>query len=171
MSRSFSLISSVNSATEGQVLAHQHLISLLLPLLQSTARETSQPTRLLTLSSFGHLGAPKSGIDYTSLIRPSGASDADTFGLEIWTDYGQSKWGDIALAKYVDLHYGPGKTKDGEIIATAIHPGKLFVGTLTPINSDVVRIHRHSVGNPSPSITVDGEISPVACGESIAWHE
>lgn len=37
-----------------------------------------------------------------------------------------SKWGDAALALYINDHYGPrsGNT-DGEILTTSVHPGEL----------------------------------------------
>lgn len=44
-----------------------------------------------------------------------------------WVEYGQSKWGDIALAKYLDWTYGPrttAKQSGGEIIAISLHPGE-----------------------------------------------
>lgn len=49
-----------------------------------------------------------------------------------WVEYGQSKWGDIALAKYLDWTYGPktdAKQTGGEIIAISLHPGESNVWT------------------------------------------
>ena len=52
-----------------------------------------------------------------------------------WIEYGQSKWGDIALARWLHWAYGPseGRNKEsvdpslisheGEIISVAVHPG------------------------------------------------
>ncbi|KAL7421423.1 hypothetical protein Q5752_004309 [Cryptotrichosporon argae] len=94
------------------VLGHQRLISLLLPVLLSSS------ARLILLSSAGHTMAPAGGVDYASLTR-AGTQ------LDRWAEYGMSKWGDVALAKWVDAHYGPAVVGDGEpaITAIAIHPG------------------------------------------------
>ena len=51
-----------------------------------------------------------------------------------WLEYGQSKWGDVALARRLHWMYGPdeGRVKrvldarrvgEGEIISISIHPG------------------------------------------------
>lgn len=123
------------------VLGHQRLISLLLPLLQQTSvADPDSPARVVLLSSAGHASAPKGGVDYKTVMRPAGDdSDSDDGDKSLgrravakpggvfskWVDYGQSKWGDIAMAEYINWHYGPGSgTKDGEIIATAVHPGE-----------------------------------------------
>lgn len=100
------------------VLGHQRLIRALLPLLQATAKRTGEPARLLVLSSQGHIAAPRGGVNYASLVRGGPAIDK-------WADYGQSKWGDIALSNYVARHYGPGSpgAAAGEIVSVAIHPG------------------------------------------------
>jgi NAD(P)-dependent dehydrogenase (short-subunit alcohol dehydrogenase family) len=97
------------------VLGHQRLISRLLPLLQATSRANpSSPARLIVSSSFAHGFAPRGGIDYASL-RGTGK-------LDRLAEYGESKWGGVALARYVDAHYGPGAA-DGEVLAYAVHPG------------------------------------------------
>ncbi len=65
--------------------------------------------------------------------------------LMTWIEYGQSKWGNIACAKWLDRVYGPKSSSDlvsngnanseriaaGEIISVAVHPGKSFFATLT----------------------------------------
>lgn len=40
-----------------------------------------------------------------------------------WAEYGESKWGDLALAKYVDEKYGPRSGSDRPVVSIAIHPG------------------------------------------------
>lgn len=99
------------------MLGHQRLIALLLPILQSTSRANpGNPTRLITLTSIAAARAPAGGIDYETVQKGGKYIDR-------WVEYGESKWGDIALAKYVDKHYGPKSGADGEILATAVHPG------------------------------------------------
>jgi NAD(P)-dependent dehydrogenase (short-subunit alcohol dehydrogenase family) len=69
------------------------------------------------LSSAAHVTAPPGGVDYSTLKK------GDKL-LGEWTEYGESKWGDLALAKYVDKHYGPRSgNPDGEVVSIAIHPG------------------------------------------------
>jgi len=100
------------------VLGHQRLIKLLLPLLQKTSRaDPANPARLIVLSSAAHAVAPPGGVNYNSL------RNGDSL-LSRWSEYGESKWGDIALAKYVDAHYGPASNNpDGEVVSIAVHPG------------------------------------------------
>jgi NAD(P)-dependent dehydrogenase (short-subunit alcohol dehydrogenase family) len=62
------------------------------------------------LSSAGHAGAPAGGIDYRSVVS-SGRE------LAKWAEYGQAKWGDIALAKYLHLTHR-------EILSFSMHPGE-----------------------------------------------
>lgn len=91
-------------------------MSLLLPLLRSTSRATGLPSRVISLTSAAHVGAPPGGVDYASLER--GATP-----IHRWKAYSESKWGNVALAKYVDAHYGPGTKGDDAVIAVAVHPG------------------------------------------------
>lgn len=42
--------------------------------------------------------------------------------LNVWVDYGQSKWGDIALAKQLDKMHGP--RSGGDVISLSVHPGE-----------------------------------------------
>ncbi|WVQ82089.1 hypothetical protein IAT38_004217 [Cryptococcus sp. DSM 104549] len=110
------------------VLGHHYLINSLLPLLLS--RPPSDPARVILTSSAGHALAPKGGINYASVVRDPSDPPALTPGskekpvrgkneLDKWTEYGQSKWGNVALAKWLWAHYG----RQGRIIATAVHPG------------------------------------------------
>lgn len=59
-----------------------------------------------------------------------------------WTEYGQSKWGDIALVRWLHWVYGPDeglkkevvqveKVGGGEIISISIHPGEYFSSSAT----------------------------------------
>lgn len=100
------------------VLGHHRLIRHLLPVLQATAAEKGTPSRLLVISSQGHIAAPPGGVHWDSLHRGGKV-------LDKWADYGQSKWGDLALSAHVARHYGPGSPNaaNGAIISTGIHPG------------------------------------------------
>ncbi len=71
--------------------------------------------------SAAHVTAPPGGVDYAAL-------DARA-PRDSWLEYGESKWADIALAKYVHSAYGP-QCQDGvcalpagEVISIAVHPG------------------------------------------------
>jgi NAD(P)-dependent dehydrogenase (short-subunit alcohol dehydrogenase family) len=99
-----------------KVLAHQRLVSGLLPILNDS--------RVIFLSSAGHSQAPPGGVDYESLVRveQDTAQQALDRQPNVWVDYGQSKWGDIALAKQLDKLYGP--AAGGTIISISIHPGE-----------------------------------------------
>ncbi|RXK39295.1 hypothetical protein M231_03374 [Tremella mesenterica] len=103
-------------------LGHHRLITLLLPLLLETSRANpSQPPRVIVSSSVGHIGAPPGGVKYESVVRDHSGVDQTDAGeqvknpvpgkneLPIWVEYGQSKWGSIALAKWLHWHHGPGK--------------------------------------------------------------
>lgn len=113
----------MGSLTSIQVVGHQRLISRLLPLLRSTSiANPASPARLITSSSIAHELAPRGnhedgGIAYDTLTRDSPRQ------LNRWQEYGESKWGDIALARYVNAHHGPGKNADAEILAFSVHPG------------------------------------------------
>lgn len=112
-SRALSPLASLAS----QVLGHQRFIAELLPTLQATSRANpSNPARLISLASLGQMFAPKGGIDYDAL-RAGGKQ------LDKWAEYGLSKWGNVALAKYVDAHYGPASGTDAPVIAISVHPG------------------------------------------------
>jgi len=58
---------------------------------------------------------PRTGIDYDKLDSRKEQGK--------WSAYGESKWGNIAIANYIDAHYGPGTDNEGEILAFSIHPG------------------------------------------------
>jgi NAD(P)-dependent dehydrogenase (short-subunit alcohol dehydrogenase family) len=100
-------------------LAHWLFTHQLLPLMQRTA-QTSPPgtVRVVNLSSGGHLGAPKSGINFADTTLK------DASGM---TRYGQSKLANILHMKILHQQYGAGsdnaKAGKGEIWCTAVHPG------------------------------------------------
>ncbi|WVN88554.1 uncharacterized protein L203_103765 [Cryptococcus depauperatus CBS 7841] len=106
------------------VLGHHRLIEKLLPLL--LASPPTCPSRVILSSSAGHFLAPYRGVDLRSVIRdPSDVQAADEnpkrgkYEREKWVEYGQSKWGNIAMAKYLYDTYG----KEGRLISIAVHPG------------------------------------------------
>lgn len=145
-------ISQYNPDNPNQCLGHHLLITLLLPtLLKTSSAHPENPSRIIVTSSTGHSTAPKGGIDYNSVKRsPKSASNghSHTNGhsqsdeskelapgdneLMTWIDYGQSKWGNIACAKWLDKVYGPRaeatsgsqRIGKGEIISVSVHPGE-----------------------------------------------
>ncbi|KAI3329864.1 NAD(P)-binding protein [Ustulina deusta] len=104
-------------------LAHWVLTDHLLPLMLRTAK-TLPPgsVRIVNLTSSGHLGAPKGGINFKDLsLKDSGP----------WSRYGQSKLANILHTKTLHKTYGPGspsaRNGEGEIWVSSVHPG--IVGT------------------------------------------
>ena len=96
------------------MLAHQRLVSGLLPLLEHG--------RVIFSSSAGHAQAPSDGVDYKSVVKTAVGDGPGPNELNVWVDYGQSKWGDIALAKQVDKMHGP--RSGGNVISLSVHPGE-----------------------------------------------
>ncbi|PMD33658.1 NAD(P)-binding protein [Hyaloscypha variabilis F] len=110
-------------------LAHWVLTEHLLPLLLRTAK-TLPPgsVRIVNLSSSGHLGAPKGGINFQDLsLKDSGP----------WPRYGQSKLANILHTKTLHKRYGPGspsaRSEDGEIWVSAVHPGLVETNLATAV--------------------------------------
>ena len=97
-----------------KVLAHQRLVAGLLPLLKHG--------RVIFSSSAGHAQAPAGGVDYKSVIKTTSGDGPGSNELNVWVDYGQSKWGDIALAKQLDKMNGP--RAGGDLISVSVHPGE-----------------------------------------------
>jgi NAD(P)-dependent dehydrogenase (short-subunit alcohol dehydrogenase family) len=62
------------------------------------------------------------GIDYRSVVKTTTGEGPGSNELNPWVDYGQTKWGDIALAKQLDKTHGPGA--GGDIISVSVHPGE-----------------------------------------------
>ena len=100
-------------------IAHWVLTKHLLPLMLRTTK-TLPPgsVRIVNLTSSGHLGAPKGGINFQDLsLKDSGP----------WTRYGQSKLANILHTKALHKRYGPGspsaRNGEGEIWVSSVHPG------------------------------------------------
>lgn len=128
-----------------QCLGHQRLISLFLPILLETSRSNpSSLPRVISTSSAGHSMAPtrkeSTGFDPRTVVRDQDSTSTEEtpvkgrYENDKWTEYGQSKWGNIAVARYLHWLCGPdqGRTKaavsdkaegEGEIISIAVHPG------------------------------------------------
>lgn len=95
------------------VMGHAILLYLLKPLMLRTAALASdEDVRLVSLSSSGHTMHLPGGIQFDELRNPEVGNT--------WQRYGQSKLGNILLAKGM-AHHHP------EITSLAIHPG--LVGT------------------------------------------
>lgn len=148
------------------VLGHQALIHHLLPLLLSTSRANpSDPPRVLLLSSAGHAAAPKGGVDYKSVVRDEGRDGRGRHELAKWPEYGQAKWGDIALARYLHANYGPGSSR-GELLCFSMHPGE---------QSHIIQLTcRNGCNQPCRASRwrrIRQKIHAVAYGESLFWKE
>ncbi|KAH9211823.1 hypothetical protein DL95DRAFT_437052 [Leptodontidium sp. 2 PMI_412] len=100
-------------------LAHWVLTEHLLPLMLQTSKTLPQGSvRIVNLTSSGHLGAPKGGINFDDLsLKESGP----------WSRYGQSKLANVLHTKTLHKKYGPGSLSSrngkGEIWVSCIHPG------------------------------------------------
>ncbi|EXJ83787.1 hypothetical protein A1O1_07414 [Capronia coronata CBS 617.96] len=110
-------------------LAHWVLTEHLLPLMLRTAR-TLPPgsVRIVNLTSSGHLGAPKGGINFKDLsLKYSGP----------WARYGQSKLANILHTKTLHKKYGPGSSSaqngQGEIWVSSVHPGLVETNLATSL--------------------------------------
>lgn len=91
-------------------LGHALLTKLLLPVLEKTAAEPGADVRIITLSSHGHIYAPKpEGVNFESL--KSNAAD-----LTAYTRYGQSKLAAILWARHMAKQYP-------QLTVASIHPG------------------------------------------------
>ncbi|CRG86411.1 hypothetical protein PISL3812_03417 [Talaromyces islandicus] len=104
-------------------LAHWVFTTHLLPLMLQTAKALPPGSvRIVNLSSSGHLGAPKGGIDFADPSLKNGS---------VWTRYGQSKLANILHTKSLHKAYGPGSPNaqdgEGEVWVSSVHPG--LVGT------------------------------------------
>ena len=140
-------------------LGHQYLISLLLPtLLRGPSLDTPTLGRIIVSSSAGHAAAPSGGFKPLSVARdppPIGDWRDKTYGaadgsveygvgqerrrgeheLMRWIEYGQSKWGGIALARWLHWTYGPSEGREkqalaqdagkDQVISIALHPGMI----------------------------------------------
>ncbi|KAI0409301.1 NAD(P)-binding protein [Xylaria palmicola] len=113
---------------ETNYLAHWVLTHHLLPLMLGTAKSLPPgDVRIVNLSSSGHLGAPKGGINFEDLsLKDSGP----------WARYGQSKLANILHAKTLHKMYGPesagARNGEGEIWTSSVHPGAVDTNIATP---------------------------------------
>lgn len=112
-------------------LAHWVLTEHVLPLMLRTAKMLPPGrVRIVNLTSSGHLGAPKGGIDFEDLaLKDSGP----------WTRYGQSKLANILHTKTLHKTYGPGshsaQNGDGEIWVSCVHPGLVETNLATSLGT------------------------------------
>ncbi|KAF4435371.1 hypothetical protein F53441_13524 [Fusarium austroafricanum] len=109
-------------------LSHWVLTEHLIPLMRQTAKGLpAGSVRIVNLSSSGHMGAPKTGINFDDLSLKDST---------VWTRYGQSKLANILHATSLHNKYGPGsQTKEGEIWVTSVHPGLVETNLSTAIDS------------------------------------
>ncbi|KAJ4254470.1 hypothetical protein NW762_010069 [Fusarium torreyae] len=107
-------------------LSHWVFTEHLLPVMLKTSR-TLPPgsVRIVNLTSSGHLGAPKSGINFENLgLKDEGA----------WQRYGQSKVANILHAKTLHKMYGPAsQNEEGEIWTSSVHPGLVETNLSTSV--------------------------------------
>ncbi|GKU01259.1 reductase [Fusarium langsethiae] len=109
-------------------LSHWVFTEHLIPLMQKTARTLAPGSvRIVNLTSSGHLGAPKTSINFDDLtLKDQG----------VWERYGQGKLANILHTKSLHNKYGPGsENKDGEIWVTAVHPGLVETNLATTVDS------------------------------------
>ncbi|KAM0212692.1 hypothetical protein ACHAQI_004648 [Fusarium lateritium] len=109
-------------------LSHWVLTEHLLPLMQQTAKTLpAGSVRIVNLTSSGHMGAPKTGINFDDLaLKEQG----------VWERYGQSKLANILHSNTLNEKYGPGsENKDGEIWITSVHPGLVETNLATTVDS------------------------------------
>ena len=110
-------------------LAHWVLTEHLLPLMRRTAK-TLPPggVRIVNLTSSGHLGAPKGGINFQDLSLKDGGP---------WSRYGQSKLANILHTKTLHTIFGPGSANarngEGEIWVSCVHPGLVETNLATSV--------------------------------------
>ncbi|KAF2005530.1 NAD(P)-binding protein [Amniculicola lignicola CBS 123094] len=93
----------------------EHLLPLMLRTVQSLAPGS---VRIVNITSSGHLGAQKGGINFNDLSIKDGGP---------WGRYAQSKLANILHTKSLHKEYGPGSSSaqkgQGEIWISAVHPG------------------------------------------------
>ncbi|KIW99759.1 uncharacterized protein Z518_10687 [Rhinocladiella mackenziei CBS 650.93] len=99
-------------------MGHALLTKLLLPILERTARSgPDADVRIVSLSSRGHMLAPKGGIQFDSL-----KTRADSLGA--YGRYGQSKLSNILFARQLAQLYP-------QFTVSAIHPGMVRTNLLS----------------------------------------
>lgn len=92
-------------------VGHVLLTKLLLPTLLKTAEQPGADVRVISLSSMGHLMAPRAGIIFKDL-------KTEMASYLTLTRYAQSKLANILFAKELDRRYN-----SKGITAIAVHPG------------------------------------------------
>jgi len=92
-------------------VGHALLTKLLLPTLLKTAEEPGADVRVVSLSSMGHIMAPRDGIIFKDL-------KTDMASYLTLTRYAQSKLANILFTRELDRRYFP-----KGITAIAVHPG------------------------------------------------
>jgi len=122
-------------------LSHWVLTELLLPLMLRTSTDKSLPpgsVRIVNLTSSGHLGAPKGGINFDDPSLKEGGP---------WQRYGQSKLANILHARTLNKKYGPASASalngEGEIWVSCVHPGLVetnLANTVTETGSSLMKV-------------------------------
>ncbi|KAI9653568.1 MAG: hypothetical protein M1831_005950 [Alyxoria varia] len=92
-------------------MGHALLTSLLLPKLKSTASQPESDVRIVNLSSYGHVFAPREGIVFDTLKTGQPA-------LGPWGRYGQSKLANALFTTELTRRYP-------DITSVTIHPGSV----------------------------------------------
>ncbi|KAJ5672014.1 hypothetical protein N7507_001141 [Penicillium longicatenatum] len=110
-------------------LAHWVLTEHLLPQLLRTAKSLPPGSvRIVNLTSSGHLGAPKGGINF---------KDPSLKDSSPWLRYGQSKLANILHTIMLHKRYGPGSLSagnfEGEIWVSSVHPGLVETNLATTV--------------------------------------
>lgn len=110
-------------------LAHWVLTDHLLPLMLQTSKKLPPGlVRIVNLTSSGHLGAPKAGINLDDLSLENGGP---------WQRYGQSKVANILHTKTLNKTYGPASISaqngGGEIWVSSVHPGLVETNLATSL--------------------------------------
>lgn len=96
-------------------LAHALLVKLLLPTLESTAKLTSSPPRIVFLTSLGYTLHPSQGILFDRLSTSlSNLSWNAWWGK--WSLYGQAKLANLLYARQIAQHYP-------SLTCVSVHPG------------------------------------------------
>ena len=122
-------------------LSHWVLTELLLPVMLRTSVNKSLPpgsVRIVNLTSSGHLGAPKGGINFDDpSLKESGP----------WHRYGQSKLANILHTMTLNKKYGPNSPSalngGGEIWVSCVHPGLVetnLANTVTETGSSLMKV-------------------------------
>ena len=94
-------------------MAHALIVKMLLPTLQSTAKQTGD-ARIVFESSIGFRWTPSGGIRFDELKTTQDYSFAGR-----WVRYGQSKLANVVYASELARRYP-------EIITVSVHPGVIF---------------------------------------------